>query len=138
MNDLVVVSQHKDDSLKKSDSVRKSSLKFKEKNKIVKAVSEHTYVLSDKRTVMDADGVKNALGCDNEGTIGFINSLNDNQKVSTECGKVLVYTSAVYAKAVLRTEQPFDVKKKEKSKLGRDLMLQNLENRGNSSNSKDN
>lgn len=131
MNNLTVVSQHIDDSLKQSESVKKSKLKFKEKNKIVKAVSAHTYLLSNNRTAMDAEGVKNSLGWDNEGTIGFINRLNDTQKESTECGKVLVYTSAVYAQAVHRTEQPFDVKKKEKSKLGRELILNALENRAN-------
>jgi hypothetical protein len=129
MSNLTVVSQHIDEALKNSEALKKSRLKFKEKNKIVKAVSEHTYLLSNNRTAMDAEGVKNSLGWDNEGTIGFINGLKDTQKESTECGKVLVYASAVYAQAVHRTEQPFDAKKKEKSKLGRGLMLNALENR---------
>jgi hypothetical protein len=137
MTKLLVVSRNEDNNLKKSAFVKKSVLKFKETNKIVKAVSEHTYVLSNNRSAMDAEGVKNALGWDNEGTMDFISKLNDSKKLSTECGKILVYISVVYGKANHRTEQPFDVKKKEKSKLGRNLMLQTLENKVARSNDKD-
>ena len=137
MTKLTVISRHRESSLKKSDYVKKSALKFKEKNKIIKAVDEHTFILSNNRSVMDAEGVKNSIGLDNEGLMGFINKLNDSQKVTTECNKVLVYTSAVYAKAVHRTEQPFDVKRKEKSKLGRDLIFQALDNKSNNSGDKD-
>jgi hypothetical protein len=137
MNNLTVVSRYKDNSLAQSESFKKSRLKYKEKIKIINAVNEHTYLLSNNRTAMDSEGVKNSLGWDNEGTIGFINSLNDTQKMSSECGKVLVYSSTVCAEAAHRTEQPFDIKKKEKSKLGRELIYNVLENRLNNQADKD-
>jgi len=133
MTKLKVLSRHRDKNLKKADFVTKSTLKFKEKIKIVKAVDEHTYILSNSRSVMDAAGIKNSLGLDNESAMAFINKLSDSQRVSTECDKTLVYTSAVYAKSIHRIEQPFDVKRKEKAKLGRNLMLQALDNKSNNS-----
>lgn len=103
----------------------KSQLKHKEKQKIAKAIGEHIYLLDNGRTVMDAHGVKNALGMDNESAMLFFEQCKPSQLYHLD-DQQFVYTSTVFKKANTRVEQPYAIKIREKSRYGRDLFIETI------------
>ncbi|EGQ8003255.1 hypothetical protein BBM20_11880 [Vibrio parahaemolyticus] len=112
-------------SFPREKSEPNTRLKFKEQQKIIKAVSEHSYLLSDGRTVMDVKGIQLTLNMRPEAVMEFVEYCTDQDKVIID-GKVFVYQSVVYKKAYNMNEQPFKMTKREKVRYGRNILVDQI------------